>query len=66
KLQKLAKRRLVAARVVDRIWAIFLTAGLDEMFETSSDVGTALASIQLGSAEPCAASGVSRPRRASS
>ena len=48
KLQKLAKRRLVVARVPDRLWAVFLTAGLDEMFETSSDVGTALAAVQLG------------------
>ena len=48
KIQKLAKRRLVVARVPDRIWAVFLTAGLDEMFETSSDVSTALASVQLG------------------
>jgi anti-anti-sigma regulatory factor len=48
KIQKLSKKRLVVARVSDRIWAVFLTAGLDEMFETSSDVGTALASIQLG------------------
>jgi anti-anti-sigma factor len=48
KIQKLSKRRLIVARVSDRIWAVFLTAGLDEMFETSSDVGTALASIQLG------------------
>jgi anti-anti-sigma factor len=48
KIQKLSKKRLVVARVSNRIWAVFLTAGLDEMFETSSDVGTALASIQLG------------------
>ena len=48
KIQKMTKRRLVAARVPDRIWAGFLTAGLDKMFETSSDVGTALASVQLG------------------
>ena len=48
KMQKLSKRRLVVARVPDRLWAVFLTAGLDEMFETSSDVGTALASVQLG------------------
>ncbi|MFM7808949.1 MAG: STAS domain-containing protein [Planctomycetota bacterium] len=48
KMQKLAKRRLVVARVPNRVWAIFLTAGLEEMFETSSDVGTALAAVQLG------------------
>jgi len=30
------------------VWAIFLTAGLDELFETSADVGTALAAVQLG------------------
>jgi anti-anti-sigma regulatory factor len=48
KLQKLAKRRLIVARVPNRVWAIFLTAGLDELFETSSDVGTALAAVQLG------------------
>jgi len=48
KMQKLAKRRLIVARVPNRVWAIFLTAGLDELFETSSDVGTALAAVQLG------------------
>ena len=48
KLQQLSKKRLVVARVRDRVWAIFLTAGLDELFETSTDVGTALAAVQLG------------------
>ena len=48
KLQQLSKRRLVVARVRDRVWAIFLTAGLEDLFETCTDVGTALASVQLG------------------
>ncbi len=48
KLQKLSKKRLVICRIPDRVWAVFLTAGLDEILETCADVGTALASIQIG------------------
>jgi len=48
KLQQLAHRRLVVCRIPDRIWAVFLTAGLDDLFEVAADVGTALASVQLG------------------
>ena len=48
KLQQLSKRRLVLCRIRDRVWATFITAGLDELFEVAADVGTALASVQLG------------------
>ncbi|MSR34485.1 MAG: anti-sigma factor antagonist [Phycisphaerales bacterium] len=42
------KRRLFICAVNDRVWSIFMTAGLDDVFETSSEVSTALASVQLG------------------
>ena len=48
KIQQLSKRRLVLCRIKDRVWATFMTAGLDELFEVAADVGTALASVQLG------------------
>ena len=48
KIQQLSKRRLVLCRIKDRVWATFITAGLDELFEVAADVGTALASVQLG------------------
>ena len=42
------KRRLFICAVNDRVWSIFMTAGLDDVFETSVEVSTALASVQLG------------------
>ncbi len=42
------KRRLFICAVNDRVWSIFMTAGLDDVFETSAEVSTALASVQLG------------------
>ena len=42
------KRRLFICAVSDRVWSIFMTAGLDDVFETSAEVSTALASVQLG------------------
>ena len=42
------KRRLFICTVNDRVWSIFMTAGLDDVFETSAEVSTALASVQLG------------------
>ena len=41
-------RRLFICAVNDRVWSIFMTAGLDDVFETSAEVSTALASVQLG------------------
>ena len=42
------KRRLFICAVSARVWSIFMTAGLDDVFETSAEVSTALASVQLG------------------
>jgi len=42
------KRRLFICAVNDRVWSVFMTAGLDDVFETSAEVSTALASVQLG------------------
>ncbi|MCE9620446.1 MAG: STAS domain-containing protein [Planctomycetes bacterium] len=42
------KRRLFVCAVSDKVWTIFMTAGLDDVFETSSEVSTALASVQMG------------------
>lgn len=41
-----AKLRLAA--MPDRLWAVFLTTGLDKVFDFAPDVPTALASLQLG------------------
>jgi anti-anti-sigma factor len=51
RLRKLAidrdsKLRLAAPR--NSVWAVFLTTGLDKVFEFAPDVGTALAGLQLG------------------
>jgi anti-anti-sigma factor len=42
------KKRLFVCAVSDKVWTIFMTAGLDDVFETSTEVSTALASVQLG------------------
>ena len=39
--------RLRLAAPTDPVWAVFLTTGLDKVFEFAQDVPTALASIQI-------------------
>lgn len=39
--------KLVLATVPDAVWVVFLTTGLDNIFEFAPDVATALASLQL-------------------
>jgi len=39
--------RLRIAALRDDLWALFLTTGLDKVFEFSQDVPTALASLQI-------------------
>lgn len=50
RLRKLAIDQAVRLRLAgppDSIWAIFLTTGLDQLFEFSPDVSTALAALQI-------------------
>lgn len=42
------KRRLVLCGVNTQVWGVFLVTGLDKIFDFTSDVSTALATIQLG------------------
>jgi anti-anti-sigma factor len=46
-----AKRRLVIAAVRTNVWGVFLTTGLDKIFDFADSVATALASVQLGETE---------------
>jgi len=39
--------RLKLASLSDRLWVVFLTTGLDKVFEFAEDLPTALASLQL-------------------
>jgi anti-anti-sigma factor len=39
--------KLLLASPPDHLWALFLTTGLDKVFEFSSDVSTALAGLQM-------------------
>ena len=39
--------RLVLAMITDQIWAVFLTTGLDKVFDFAPDVPTALAGLQI-------------------
>ena len=39
--------KLLLAGPTDSIWAVFLTTGLDKLFEFTEDVATALAGIQM-------------------
>jgi len=54
KLLRLRKRiasqhkRLILGNVRSQTWGIFLTTGLDKVFEFTNDISTALASLQLG------------------
>lgn len=50
RIRKLAIERglkLVLAGPRDSIWAVFLTTGLDKVFDFSPDVSTALAGLQI-------------------
>lgn len=40
-------RKLRLAALSDSIWAVFLTTGLDKVFEFTPDVAMALASLQI-------------------
>ena len=40
-------RRLIVCAVNDQVWGVFQVTGLDKIFEFTTDVATALASIQL-------------------
>ena len=39
--------KLLLANPSDGIWAVFLTTGLDKVFEFAADVSTALAGLQM-------------------
>ena len=39
--------KLLLASIPDSVWAVFLTTGLDKVFEFARDVATALASLQI-------------------
>jgi anti-anti-sigma factor len=47
KIQIDHERGLRLAAVPDGVWALFLTTGLDKVFEFSEDVATALTSLQM-------------------
>ncbi len=40
--------KLLLAGPTDGVWAVFLTTGLDKVFEFAADVSTALAGVQMG------------------
>ena len=44
------QRKLVLCEVNTQVWGVFLVTGLDKIFEFTSDISTALASLQLGQA----------------
>ena len=44
----LHQKRLVLANVRSQTWGVFLTTGLDKIFEFTNDISTALAALQLG------------------
>lgn len=39
--------RLILASIPDSVWAVFLTTGLDKVFDFAQDVATALATLQM-------------------
>jgi hypothetical protein len=43
-----AQRRLRICAVADPVWSVLLLTGLDKVFDFTSDVSTALASLQMG------------------
>ncbi len=49
KLMVDSNRRLRLAGLSDSVWAVFLTTGLDKVFAFTSDVTSALASLQIDS-----------------
>lgn len=40
-------QKIVIAGMPDSVWAVFLTTGLDKVFEFQDDVSTALAGLQM-------------------
>jgi anti-anti-sigma factor len=42
-----AERRLVFCGVNTQVWGIFITTGLEKIFNFTNDISTALASLQL-------------------
>jgi anti-anti-sigma factor len=42
-----AGRRLILCAANNQVWGVFLVTGLDKIFEFTSDVATALATMQL-------------------
>jgi len=53
RLRKLAvsgHKRLILGNVRSQTWGLFLTTGLDKIFEFTNDISTALAALQLGMA----------------
>jgi len=40
--------RIVLTGLPDSVWAVFLTTGLDKIFEFAPDVSTGLATLQIG------------------
>lgn len=47
KVQVERERRLRLAAPADGVWALFLTTGLEKVFDFSPDVSTALADLQM-------------------
>ncbi|GAG81753.1 unnamed protein product [marine sediment metagenome] len=46
-----AKRRMILCDVNSQVWGILLVTGLEKIFEFTSDVTTALATLQLAEAQ---------------
>ncbi len=45
------RRRLVVCEIDTNVWGLFLVTGLDKVFEFADSVATALATLQIASAE---------------
>ena len=45
-----AQRRIVVCDVNSQVWGIFVVTGLEKIFEFTSDIATALATLQLAGA----------------
>lgn len=43
-----AKRRIIVCGVNSQVWGLFMVMGLDKLLETTNDMATALASLQIG------------------
>ena len=48
KMMLASKKRLKLCNLNTQVWGVFLVTGLDKIFEFTSDISTALASLQLG------------------